>query len=175
MVYTPNLRFDRLGRAIKESTSERKIDFAVTVQCLPDIFAGPAITSGLVDYVWIEIFSGYNCYSEIGEVSEGILDQWEYWTKKASNTLFFLDLSAEPKEAFGYTYISPEALKSEILPTAKEASNYGGVMIRQRLEDIKYSYIGQIKNSVRKVCKCACDESVSTSFYGLHQRSLQNV
>ncbi|TKY45969.1 Hevamine-A protein [Spatholobus suberectus] len=67
-------------------------------------------------------------------------------------------------------YITPEALISEVLPIAKHASNYGGVMIWNRYFDIKNDYSAQIKDNVQKAkaCRCVCDDAfASNGFYGL--------
>ncbi|XP_054816157.1 hevamine-A-like [Prosopis cineraria] len=62
-------------------------------------------------------------------------------------------------------YISPEKLKSEVLPKVKESSNFGGVMIWNRYYDKQTSYSAKIKEAFSsKVCECVCHDAASKRF-----------
>lgn len=153
-------------KAINASTTARKIYLSSSPQCVyPDYYLGDAIGTGLFDYIWVEFYNSNPCiYSSGSEDATNLLNAWKEWTSNVPNSLIFLGLPASDKAVPGY--ISPEDLKSKVLPTAKKASNYGGVMVWDRNYDKLTNYSGQIKDSVPKSCRCVCDdEPPSTSFY----------
>ncbi|XP_061347232.1 acidic endochitinase-like [Gastrolobium bilobum] len=163
-----HLKWDELVRVINASTTDRRIYISASPQCVyPDYYLDSAIQTGIVDYVWVEFYyQNPDCIYSNGNPSK-LLSAWKTWTSRVPNSLIFLGLAASDTIA---GYIKPDALISEVLPTVKEASNYGGVMIWDRYLDKINNYSPQIKDSVSKVCRCVCDESASTSFYGLPLR-----
>ncbi|XP_061353737.1 acidic endochitinase-like [Gastrolobium bilobum] len=163
-----HIKWDELVKLINASTTDRRIYLSASPQCIyPDRYLSSAINTGLVDYVWVEFYyQNPDCIYSNGNPSK-LLSAWKTWTSRVPNSLIFLGLAASDTIA---GYIKPDALISEVLPTVKEASNYGGVMIWDRYLDKINNYSPQIKDSVSKVCRCVCDESASTSFYGLPLR-----
>ncbi|TKY45958.1 Acidic endochitinase [Spatholobus suberectus] len=168
-----NIKWVEVVKAINASTTARKIYLSAAPQCVyPDHYLGDAIATGLFDFIWVEFFyQNPDCIYSNGNASN-LLRAWNTWTSNVPNSLIFLGLVASNETA---GYIPPKDLISKVLPTAKQASNYGGVMIWDRAYDIKSNYSSQIKDSVRKICRCVCDgdEFATKSFYGLGSASLR--
>ncbi|TKY45966.1 Acidic endochitinase [Spatholobus suberectus] len=162
-----NIKWPELVKAINASTTARKIYLSAAPQCVyPDHFLGTAINTGLFDYLWVLFFYQNPCIYSNGNPSN-LLSAWDTWTSSVPNSSIFLGLVASNEIA---GYIPPEALISEVLPVAKQASNYGGVMIWNRYFDIKNDYSDQIKDNVQKakVCRCVCNDAfASNGFSGL--------
>ncbi|CAL0333313.1 unnamed protein product [Lupinus luteus] len=162
-----HLKWDELVKAINGSTTERKIYLSASPECVyPDYYLGTAIRTGLFDYIWVEFYYQNPCIYSSGS-AEDLIEQWKVWTSDVPNSKIFLGLTATNTIA---GYIEPHALKSDVLPFVKEASNYGGIMIWDRYHDRNSGYSEQIKDSVQKGCRCVCDEPASANFYGLQAR-----
>ncbi|RDX92678.1 hypothetical protein CR513_25158, partial [Mucuna pruriens] len=161
-----------LGTAINASTNARQIYLSASPQCVyPDYHLGDAISTGLFNYIWVEFFYQNPCIYANNDASN-LLKAWSQWTKNVPKSSIFLGLVASHEIA---GYITPEALISEVLPTVKKASNYGGVMIYDRYFDIQSNYTAQIKDNITKNCRCVCDDDAfaSNGFYGLGSASLR--
>ncbi|XP_020232093.1 acidic endochitinase [Cajanus cajan] len=167
-----NLKWDEVVTAINASTTARKIYLSASPQCVyPDYYLGKAIETGLFDYIWVEFFNpNPDCIYANNDASK-LLSAWNTWTKNVPSSSIFLGLAAS-EDVVGY--VAPEVVVSEILPSVKLASNYGGVMIWDRYSDKQSDYSTKIKDSVGKDCKCVCDGDAfaSKSFYGLGSKSL---
>ena len=166
-----HLHWDLLVTLLSDgSIIDRKVYISASPQCVyPDALLDPAIKTGHVDYIWVEFYYSNPCIYQSGN-PENLFKAWEQWTSNVPKSLIFLGLTADKTMA---GYIDPEVVKTEILPTVKKASNYGGVMIWGRYFDLKNSYTAPIKDSVSKTCKCVCDgdETASTRFKSLLARS----
>ena len=64
-----------------------------------------------------------------------------------STNQIFLGLPAAPGAA-GSGYIPPDVLTSQVLPSIKSSSKYGGVMLWDRYFDLQNGYSNAIKGSV---------------------------
>ncbi|KAK7283584.1 hypothetical protein RIF29_13196 [Crotalaria pallida] len=169
VVATKNLQWDELVKAISEFTSERKIYLSAAPQCVyPDYYLGAAIQTGLFDYIWVEFFyQNPSCIYSDGSAAS-LIKEWKRWTSGVPNSKIFLGVTAT-KEIAGY--IAPDVLKSDVLPTIRGSSNYGGVMVWDRYYDRLGGYSKQIKDSVGKTCRCVCDDELaSMNFYALKAR-----
>ncbi|KAL1565530.1 chitinase [Salvia divinorum] len=138
------LHWDDLARAIAAySTPGRKIYLSAAPQCIiPDRNLDVAIKTGLFDYVWVQFYNNPPCDYSGGAAS--LIKSWNDWSSllPAGNELF-LGLPASPLAA-GSGYITPEQLKSEILPVIRQSANYGGVMLWDRYYDVTNNYSPQI-------------------------------
>ncbi|CAJ1953002.1 unnamed protein product [Sphenostylis stenocarpa] len=164
-----NLKWDEVVRAINASTTARKIYLSASPECVyPDYYLGTAISTGLFDYIWVEFFYQNPCIYANGDAAN-LLKEWNKWTTGVPKSKIFLGLVASDEVA---GYIPPEDLITKVLPTIKQSSNYGGVMIWDRGYDLSSNYSAQIKDSVPKGCRCVCDDDAWNGFYGLGSASL---
>lgn len=171
--YSETLRWDDLVRAINASTEERKIYLSAAPHCdHHNKGLDSAIATGLFDYIWVVYYNNYSPCEYLNEDASKLLISWKEWTSSvlANNSVFLGVPASSDTSDVSSGYIPPEVLISDIVPTIKKASNYGGVMIWDRYYDKQTNFSGKIKDSLSpKVCKCVCDgdEPVSRSFYGL--------
>ncbi|XP_054823155.1 acidic endochitinase-like [Prosopis cineraria] len=159
-----NIHWDELVKAINDVSQEKKVLISAAPQCVyPDYFLDKVIKTGLVDYLWVQFYHNSPCEYSNGN-SFNLFRAWEEWSLsvEAHNMLVFLGVPASPN-AVSSGYIPPEVLKSDILPSLKKSSNFGGVMIFNRYFDKQTDYSGHIKGSGSKNCayKCVCDDTVS--------------
>ncbi|XP_054824775.1 acidic endochitinase-like [Prosopis cineraria] len=159
-----NIHWDDLVKAILHVSHERKVLISAAPQCVyPDYFLDKLIKTGLVDYLWVQFYHNSPCEYSNGN-SVNLFRAWEEWSLsvEAHNMFVFLGAPASPN-AVSSGYIPPEVLKSDVLPTVKKSSNFGGVMVFNRYFDKQTNYSGQIKDSVSNNCayKCVCDDDVS--------------
>ena len=165
------VRWDELVTLIYEwSLMNRKVYISASPSCPfdQDPFLDAAIETGYVDYVWIEFYHNHpSCIYQDGSADK-LLKAWATWASKVPESLIFLGLTAD-KDLIGY--IDPDVVNFEILPKVKKASNYGGVVIRDRSYDRKKIYTPQIRHSVPKICKCDCNVTAFTGFNSLLARS----
>ncbi|XP_054800806.1 acidic endochitinase SE2-like [Prosopis cineraria] len=155
-----------LVKAINGSTQDRKIYISGAPRC---DFTGfdSAIATGLVDYLFVLYYDRYATCEYLGNGDfTGLLESWSTWTSKegvADHTSVFLGLVAsDDPNAASSGYISPEDLKSEVLPYVKESSNFGGVMIWNRYYDELTGYSAQIKDDLGTIKVCECVHRAST-------------
>ncbi|WVZ14281.1 hypothetical protein V8G54_011847 [Vigna mungo] len=166
-----NLKWDEVVKAINASTTDRKIYLGAAPQCpYPDFYLGKVISTGLIDYIWVEFFY-HNFCIYANEDASNLLKEWNIWSAGVPGSKIFLGLVAADAGIEGY--IPPKDLISKVLPTVTLSSNYGGVAIWDRALDIANNYTAQIKSSVPKDCICACNgDDAWNRYYGLGSASL---
>lgn len=127
--------WDELAKAL--SGFNPKVYLSAAPQCpYPDAWMGGALSTGLFDYIWVQFYNNNPCeYSGNGD---NLKNSWNQWTSNQPSSQIFLGLPASP-EAAGSGYIAPDVLNSQILPSIKTSSNYGGVMLWSRQYDNNYS------------------------------------
>ncbi|KAI4348029.1 hypothetical protein L6164_008792 [Bauhinia variegata] len=156
------LYWDEILEAINDySTAGRKIYLGASPQCA-DVNLGPAIRTNLVDYAFVEFYYDPGCsYDSTNKDPKNLLESWNTWISKEGLTdkQVFLGLPASKEVTGGSGFIEPEALKKDVLPVVKQASNYGGVLLFDRTADISSGYSDAIKNYVPTDCRCVCDDS----------------
>ncbi|WVZ16031.1 hypothetical protein V8G54_013597 [Vigna mungo] len=167
-----NLKWDEVVKAIKASTTDRKIYLGAAPQCVyPDYHLGKVISTGLIDYIWVGFFYQNPCIYANGDASN-LLKGWNEWSAGVPGSKIFLGLVAANDPSIA-GYIPPEDLISKVLPTVSQSSNYGGVAIWDRALDIANNYTAQIKTSVPKGCICVCNgDDAWNRYYGLGSASL---
>ncbi|KAK1284364.1 Receptor-like protein kinase FERONIA [Acorus calamus] len=128
--------YDELARFLSaHSTSGRKVYLSAAPQCpYPDEFLGPALATGLFDYVWVQFFNNPSCdYEGSGSVSN-LVNSWKQWTTSVRAGKIFVGLPASTAAA-GSGYIPLGTLTSQVLPVVNESPTYGGIMLWNRYED----------------------------------------
>ncbi|XP_054802582.1 acidic endochitinase SE2-like [Prosopis cineraria] len=161
-----------LVEAINGSTQDRKIYISGSPRC---DFTGfdSAIATGLVDYLFVLYYGQYATCEYLGDGDfTGLLESWSSWTSKegvANHTSVFLGLVASDERAAASSgYISPEDLKSQVLPNVTESPNFGGAILWNRYYDELTGYSAQIKDDLgTKVCECVCRTPTSRGFKSL--------
>ncbi|KAJ0110740.1 hypothetical protein Patl1_00539 [Pistacia atlantica] len=130
-----SLNWDELAKTL--SGFNQKVYLSAAPQCpYPDAWVGGALSTGLFDYIWVQFYNNNPCeYSGNGD---SLKNSWNQWTSNQPSSQVFLGLPASP-EAAGSGYIAPDVLNSQILPSIKTTSNYGGVMLWSRYHDKDYS------------------------------------
>ena len=125
----------------------KRVYLTAAPQCpFPDHWLNDALRTGLFDYVWIQFYNNPSC--EFSSRSRGGFRMaWRKWTSSIQARKFFLGLPAS-RAAAGSGYISPETLRSEVLPFIKGFEGYGGVMLWDRYNDVQSGYSSAIKGSV---------------------------
>ncbi|KAI4356994.1 hypothetical protein L6164_000972 [Bauhinia variegata] len=154
-VETPNLHWDVIIRALHAySTPKRKIYLSAAPKC-NDGFLEDAINTSLLDYIFIEFYDNPQCQYD-GNTGNGtlLLNSWKEWISKPalSNTLVFMGLPASDK-VIGGGFIEADGLIWDTLPTLKQASNYGGIMLYDRATDMNTQYSDAIKDYVTESCR----------------------
>ncbi|KAJ3695180.1 hypothetical protein LUZ60_000557 [Juncus effusus] len=125
----------------------KKVLLTAAPQCTyPDAYLGPAISSGLFDYVWVQFYKNPSCQYSSGDISK-LISSWNTWTSKVKATKIFLGLPASPDAASG-GFISPDVLKSKVLPIVKKSAKYGGIMLWSRYSDEQDNYSYKVRKSV---------------------------
>ncbi|KAI4313439.1 hypothetical protein L6164_026422 [Bauhinia variegata] len=132
-----------------------------------------------VDYLAAELIglresNNKTCtYDERYNDTSNLFRSWNTWSSSIpSKSLLFLGIPANPEGTLNGGYIDPDLLKSDVLPTIKQSSNYGGVMLWNRYYDTLTdpSYSDQIRDAVGRECRCVCDDSFA--FYGLLRKPM---
>ncbi|KAL9264580.1 Acidic endochitinase-like protein [Drosera capensis] len=104
-------------------------------QCpYPDAHLDTAIATGLFNYVWVQFYNNPSC--EYVSDDSNLLSSWNQWSPVVKT--LFLGLPAST-DAAGSGYIPPDVLTSQVLPSIKGSSNYGGVMLWNKYYDDGYS------------------------------------
>ncbi|KAG0502895.1 hypothetical protein HPP92_002967 [Vanilla planifolia] len=140
--------YDDLARYLSGYSNQgKKVHLSAAPQCpYPDAWIGKALNTGVFDYVWVQFYNNPPCQYSRGQT--GNLDNaWNQWTTGIHATKFFLGLPAAP-DAAGSGFIPAEDLKSQVLPTLKGSSKYGGVMLWSRYFDEQTEYSKTIASSV---------------------------
>ncbi|KAK1282406.1 hypothetical protein QJS10_CPB22g00043 [Acorus calamus] len=141
--------YDELARFLSaHSTGGRKVYLSAAPQCpYPDASLGPALATGLFDYVWVQFYNNPPCqYSSGGGVSN-LVRSWKQWTTSVTAGKIFVGLPASTAAA-GSGYIPPGTLTSQVLPAVKGSPKYGGIMLWSRYQDGINGYSSAVKGSV---------------------------
>ncbi|MED6137641.1 hypothetical protein PIB30_066844 [Stylosanthes scabra] len=121
-----------------KSIIDTKIPISISPQCVyPDTLLEPVLKTGYVDYLWVEFFENNPTCIYTKEKPKVFFDAWSTWTMSYPSITVFLGLTAN-KGIPGY--IDPDTVKNDILPKISTSSNYGGVAIFDRYEDVKNNY-----------------------------------
>jgi chitinase len=129
--------WDELAKALSEFSQQKKVYLTAAPQCpFPDAWLGTALNTGLFDYVWVQFYNNAPC--EYSGNADNLKSYWNnQWTTIQAGQIF-LGLPAAP-EAAGSGYIPSDVLISDVLPSIKGSSKYGGVMLWSRSYDNGYS------------------------------------
>ncbi|KAF6162449.1 hypothetical protein GIB67_017337 [Kingdonia uniflora] len=143
-----NLHWDDLARYLKGySKRGKKVYLTVAPQCpFPDAWIGDALKTGFFNYVWVQFYNNPPCQYTQGMLSN-LEDAWKQWTSSIPATKIFLGLPAAPQAA-GNSFIPASDLSSNVLPTIKGLSKYGGVMLWSKYYDDLDGYSSSIKSHV---------------------------
>lgn len=138
-----------LARRLSQYNNRRgkRIYLTAAPQCpFPDHWLNDALRTGLFDYVWIQFYNNPSCEFSYRS-RRGFMRTWRQWTSSIQARKFFLGLPAS-RSAADSGYISPETLRSQVLPFVKGFDEYGGVMLWDRYNDVQSDYSSAIKRSV---------------------------
>ncbi|KAF5464399.1 hypothetical protein F2P56_014476 [Juglans regia] len=135
--------WDELARALSAFSLQKKVYLTAAPQCpFPDAWLKGALDTGLFDYVWVQFYNNQPC--QYSGNADNLKSYWNQWNSIQAGQIF-LGLPAAP-EAAGSGYIPPDLLNTDVLPSIKSSSKYGGVMLWSRNYDKGYS--ATIKNNV---------------------------
>ncbi|KAJ4806745.1 Acidic endochitinase [Rhynchospora pubera] len=127
------------------SSQGNKVYLTAAPQCpYPDTYVGPALQTGLFDYVWIQFYNNGQCQYSSGDTTN-LVNSWNTWTSSIKATNIFLGIPASSSIP---GYIPPNDLTSQVLPAIQGSSLYGGIMIWDRYADVQNNYSGQVLGSV---------------------------
>ncbi|KAK1286631.1 hypothetical protein QJS10_CPB20g02108 [Acorus calamus] len=140
--------YDELAQFLSAYSKQgRKVYLTAAPQCpYPDASLGPALATGLFDYVWVQFYNNPPCQYSSGSVAN-LQSSWNKWTSSVSATKIFLGLPASTAAA-GSGYIPPSTLTSQVLPIVQGSSKYGGIMLWNRYQDGLNGYSSAVKASV---------------------------
>ncbi|GKC01462.1 acidic endochitinase SE2-like protein [Tanacetum coccineum] len=135
-----------LANALLAHGSQKKVYLSAAPQCpfSPNQLL-PAINTGVFDYVWVQFYNNEQC--DYGANADALLTRWNEWTNQVTTKQIFLGLPAATGAA-GRGYIPPDVVTSQVLPSIKSSSKYGGVMLWDRFFDQQKGYSNAIKGSV---------------------------
>ncbi|KAG6784825.1 hypothetical protein POTOM_010535 [Populus tomentosa] len=143
-----NLHWDDLARYLSAYSKKGiRVHLTAAPRCpFPDAWVGNALKTGLFDYVWVQFYNNPPCQYASGEVTN-LQDAWKQWTSAIPASKIFLGLPASP-EAAGSGFIPVPDLTSNVLPSIKDSSRYGDVMLWSKYYDDQSGYSSSIKNDV---------------------------
>ncbi|KAF3340087.1 chitinase A [Carex littledalei] len=134
-----------LAKSLKQYSSQ--VYLTAAPQCpYPDSYLGPALQTGLFDYVWVQFYNNAPCQYSSGDITN-LVNSWNTWTSSFQVTNIFLGIPAST-DAAGSGYIPPNDLTSKVLPAIQGSSKYGGIMLWNRYYDLENNYSAQVKGSV---------------------------
>nr|AAD53006.1 chitinase [Cucurbita moschata] len=134
--------WDELGPKLK---GLGQVIISAAPQCpIPDAHLDTAIKTGLFDFVWVQFYNNPPCMFTDGNTNN-LLNSWNQWSTFPAGKLI-MGLPAAPEAAPNGGFIPSDVLISQILPTIKSTSNYGGVMLWSKFFDNGYS--DAIKGSI---------------------------
>ncbi|XP_018838149.2 acidic endochitinase-like [Juglans regia] len=137
-----NQHWDELARALSTFSQQKKVFLTAAPDCpFPDAWLKGALDTGLFDYVWVQFYNNQPC--QYSSNADNLTNSWNQWNTIQAGQIF-LGLTAAPDAAWT-GYIPPNVLTNEVLPSIKNSSRYGGVMLWSRTYDEGYS--SAIKNS----------------------------
>ncbi|XP_014493495.1 hevamine-A-like [Vigna radiata var. radiata] len=168
--------WDNLARELDyfRQTTGRYFYLSAAPQCPTDpiYYLGKAIATQLFDYIFVQFYNNPSCSIRSG--IPAILNSWDRWVSLvASNNSLFVGVPAAPSAGDGY--ISPEDLNTKVLPHAKQAPNYGGVMLWDRYRDLQNGYSNRILPNVIKSKLQVSVASVSDAIYRCVSKALNRV
>ncbi|WMV11514.1 hypothetical protein MTR67_004899 [Solanum verrucosum] len=125
----------------------KKVYLTAAPQCpFPDAWIGNALKTGLFDYVWVQFYNNPPCQYSSSDINN-LEAAWKQWTADIPATKIFLGLPAAPAAA-GSGFIPADDLTSQVLPSIKNSSKYGGVMLWSKYYDDQTNYSSSIKSDV---------------------------
>jgi chitinase len=137
--------YDDLARYLKGYS--KKVFVTAAPQCpFPDASLGPALRTGLFDYVWVQFYNNPPCQFNATAGVGNLASAWDRWTGIPAKQVF-LGLPAAPAAA-GSGFIQTSDLISTVLPVVKKSSKYGGIMLWSRFHDLQTVYSDMVKSSV---------------------------
>ncbi|XP_052211340.1 basic endochitinase-like [Diospyros lotus] len=141
------LHYATLARKLAEhSRGGRKVYLSAAPQCpFPDKHLSRALNTGIFDYVWIQFYNNPQC--EYTANPKGFKASWSRWTGSITAGKFFVGLPAS-KASAGSGFVPKQKLISEVLPSVKGSSKYGGIMLYDRYGDLKSGYSNVVKGHV---------------------------
>ncbi|KAL7203276.1 hypothetical protein ACSBR2_016548 [Camellia fascicularis] len=134
---------DDARQALQASYSQ----FFLTPQCpFPNENLKASLNTGLFNSVWIQFYNNPMCeYNTSNPIN--FKNSWSNWTHSIQAGKFFVGLIASI-DAANNGFITPEVLKSQVLPFVHNSANYGGIMLWDRFHDKKSGYSDEVKNNV---------------------------
>nr|XP_019068827.1 acidic endochitinase-like [Solanum lycopersicum] len=143
-----NLYWDVLAKSLSAySSMGKKVYLTAAPQCpFPDAWIGNALKTGLFDYVWVQFYNNPPCQYSSSDFNN-LEAAWEQWTADIPATNIFLGLPAAPAAA-GSGFIPANDLISQVLPSIKNSTKYGGVMLWSKYYDDQTNYSSSIKSDV---------------------------
>ncbi|XP_071713560.1 hevamine-A-like [Rutidosis leptorrhynchoides] len=140
--------YDDLVRYLKSyCTKKHRVYITGAPQCpYPDKQNGPALNTGLFDYVWVQFYNNPSCEYIPGN-SSNLINSWNLWSKSLKAKKLFLGLPASTQAAQN-GFIPADVLISDILPMIKHSPKYGGVMLWSKYWDDQSGYSSSIVSSV---------------------------
>ncbi|XP_051226545.1 acidic endochitinase [Lolium perenne] len=137
--------WDDLARELKRLNA--RLSLSAAPQCpFPDASLGPALRTGLFDYVWVQFYNNPPCQFNATAGVSNLESAWKRWTGIPAKQVF-LGLPAAPAAA-GSGFIQTSDLISTVLPVVKKSSKYGGIMLWSRFHDLQTGYSDMVKSSV---------------------------
>nr|CAD1834112.1 unnamed protein product [Ananas comosus var. bracteatus] len=86
--------------------SQKQVILTAAPQCVyPDANLGPALQTGLFNYVWVQFYNNPGCEYTSGSTSN-LISSWGTWTSSVQATNIFMGLPAS-SDAAGSGYIPP--------------------------------------------------------------------
>ncbi|KAK1276755.1 hypothetical protein QJS04_geneDACA011142 [Acorus gramineus] len=141
--------YDDLARFLSAySQRGRKVYLSAAPQCIyPDLSLGPALATGLFDYVWVQFYNNQPCQYNGGSIGN-LVSSWNRWTSSVKAGKIFLGVPAKRRAAPRGGYIPKGVLTSQVLPAVKGSPMYGGIMVWDRYNDLLNQYSSAVKGSV---------------------------
>ncbi|XP_058096013.1 acidic endochitinase-like [Magnolia sinica] len=140
--------WDELARYLSEKSQQgRKVYLSAAPQCpYPDSHLGPALDTGLFDYVWVQFYNNPPCQYAGG--IDNLVNSWNQWTSSVKAGQIFLGLPAAPEAAPSGGFIAAAIVTAQVLPAIKASPKYGGVMLWSRYYDNLTGYSSSIRSAV---------------------------
>ncbi|OAY48394.1 acidic endochitinase [Manihot esculenta] len=136
--------WDDLAKALNGFSQQRKVYLSAAPQCpFPDAHLSNAINTGHFDYVWVQFYNNPQC--QYSGSADNLLSAWNQWSTVQASQVF-LGLPAAEEAAPSGGFIPADVLTSQVLPSIKSSSKYGGVMLWSKFYDNGYS--SSIKSAV---------------------------
>nr|CAD1834059.1 unnamed protein product [Ananas comosus var. bracteatus] len=115
-------------------------------QCVyPDANLGPALQTGLFDYVWVQFYNNPGCEYTSGSTSN-LISSWGTWTSSVQATNIFMGLRhpPTPRERLH----PPRRVDVAGFAGDRGLCKYGGIMLWNRYYDVQNGYSAAIHGSV---------------------------